>query len=703
MPDSQLLHFIPNQPFVFKPDTIVCDNYVTTGYWQSGYTDRNCTPVEEDCCNACQDPDYCQMIQPGDPLYVQLRQRKGADRICQPILSALSSSQYVANGDFPGPTLGPTWDVQPRTGFLDAWMQGTNQATATPALPGYMRQVLPTVAGKTYRISLTVSGVSEGQLQVTLGGMINPYIITADGTYIFNLIDEGDHTLTFTSQWSGHGYFNGSLSEVTVLDVLDSCWQADNSYYTLEQGFQHVAGPGHATTLTNSGTDWLHSGYYAIKVLVKNRTAGTLSIQGQSNFPAVVVAESGEQTRYLYTTGELRLVMSDDFDGTLCEAHLYPLYSEEGNSELSIGMALYDMEDNFVMAIRQRYPDQWVRFTDDYITVRIPPLNTLKDDHGDAIPYGCYKIKVADPLATPALYEDTHEYVGFAREALTRPYYNASSWTLPAGSTLLSEGSIRITADGTLSVLIDPGLDTAALYKLFAYLKLMPGAGFSFLEIRYGGNYWTAGSAGLNATAEPRFATLYQQHTNTLSGPQSLTLQFTGVTGEIFLQLSSVLPCSESFSDFSHESNCFCYCEKYDCTKVITSYAYGHAHGFYFPAPNAESQPDFLLRQRVRALSFNPTYPSAADIQIYSNGDDELTFSQRKKYKTLHLDRADEAVHDCVSIQLLLSHLYIDAERYVAKKQDYTPEWDKDGRKKMAQARVEVAKKNNNTFFSKEL
>jgi len=176
-------------------------------------------------------------------------------------------------------------------------------------------------------------------------------------------------------------------------------------------------------------------------------------------------------------------------------------------------------------------------------------------------------------------------------------------------------------------------------------------------------------------------------------------------TVPIKIQFSPVLLQEPFWRYFTHQTNCISYRERHECTKRINSWCYGYAYGFFFGLPPSTDAPpvDFLLSQRLRIVSFNPTYPTSPDVQIYSNGDDELTFATRKKYKTLHLDKVDEVVHDCASVQIACSHLFVDDDRYVAKKGDYIPEWDKDGKKKLVPARVELARKNNNIFFTKQL
>ena len=69
-----------------------------------------------------------------------------------------------------------------------------------------------------------------------------------------------------------------------------------------------------------------------------------------------------------------------------------------------------------------------------------------------------------------------------------------------------------------------------------------------------------------------------------------------------------------------------------------------------------------------------------------------------KKYWEGLFDYADENFHDTVGTQVLCDTIQIDSVSYFVKPGDYKPEWDKDGRQRLAQARIELCKKaSNNT------
>jgi len=100
-----------------------------------------------------------------------------------------------------------------------------------------------------------------------------------------------------------------------------------------------------------------------------------------------------------------------------------------------------------------------------------------------------------------------------------------------------------------------------------------------------------------------------------------------------------------------------------------------------------------VLNHRARFLKFNPFYPTDADDYEYSSGTRSLTFAKREKYWEGLFDYADENFHDTVSTQVLCDTIQIDSVSYFVKPGDYKPEWDKDGRQRLAQARIELRKK----------
>ena len=139
--------------------------------------------------------------------------------------------------------------------------------------------------------------------------------------------------------------------------------------------------------------------------------------------------------------------------------------------------------------------------------------------------------------------------------------------------------------------------------------------------------------------------------------------------------------------DVTYVSNCLALDTEHDCAKLVRATCDNDTtkYGFRWGA--------FVLNHRARFLKFNPFYPTDADDYEYSSGTRSLTFAKREKYWDGLFDYADENFHDTVSTQVLCDTIQIDGVSYFVRPGDYKPEWDKDGRQRLAQARIELRKK----------
>jgi len=125
----------------------------------------------------------------------------------------------------------------------------------------------------------------------------------------------------------------------------------------------------------------------------------------------------------------------------------------------------------------------------------------------------------------------------------------------------------------------------------------------------------------------------------------------------------------------------------WECTKMVESWNDGFAFGFYFGDIAA---PDFVLRQRLRVLAFNPVYRNAGEEYLYSSGNTGRSFAQSQKARTAWFDYMDEYAHDCTRTQLLGQKLLIDNYAFYYPTEDYEPEWNERGAYNLAQSRVTV-------------
>jgi len=136
------------------------------------------------------------------------------------------------------------------------------------------------------------------------------------------------------------------------------------------------------------------------------------------------------------------------------------------------------------------------------------------------------------------------------------------------------------------------------------------------------------------------------------------------------------------------------------CSLMMIASCSGSGFGFYFNDTDP-SAPTFTLRQRLRLLQFNPTYPAKTEDYLYSNGLMSRSFAQSGKVRLAWFDYVDEPTHDVIRIQLLCESLMIDTNYFYCLAEDYEPEWKQNGQYNLAQSRVALMAVAEPTLFNK--
>ncbi len=149
-------------------------------------------------------------------------------------------------------------------------------------------------------------------------------------------------------------------------------------------------------------------------------------------------------------------------------------------------------------------------------------------------------------------------------------------------------------------------------------------------------------------------------------------------------------PCNSTY----YESNCLSWQQSQDCTTLLKGTCDSDFDlGFCFQQ-NAD------VHVRLRVLQFNPLYQQEEEDYLYSDGTRAITYSQSEKYKTFLFDYVDEVTHDTINAIINCDHVTFDGVEYYIKKGQYSPDWNKDGRQKLAQSRIE-GKIKDRTIFNK--
>jgi len=489
--------------------------------------------------------------------------------------------------------------------------------------------------------------------------------------------------------------YGNIISEGNFATVDD--WTADAGwdYLPNSQGaslsdgsYRHV--PGTTDDLVQTVTA-VNGKYCKVTFTVSNRTAGEMEvfIGGTS---AGTIDENGTFSLYAVAgvTGELKFTADSDFDGTISYVSLFILQN-------SFTATMLNADDGSVAAVQ---PSFSYNYNKDYVTVQW----SWQD-----VPEGCYKVSIGDPCDP-----------GTSSEILLNPSFTSlSNWTIvdnePSSTQCLSisGGNLNVTkvvsgsVEGISEYAYQPiAFTTGNCYYRFSItfgavdnafitasdtlitIALTDGSSYPFTAITYGSFIPQANTTiyfdwygNLTNYDDPTFVIFVESNATG------------GGTGGEYMEIASaslkkVYDCADTSETLV--SNCLAVSTEHDCAKRIIGDCYLGSdvvkYGFMFDG-------SFRLDQMARFLKFNPSYPVNSDDYKFSSGTQSLTYASREKFYDGLLDYADETFHDSFSTQVLCDSFTIDTVAYFVKPDDYKPEWDKDGRQRLAQARIQLSKK----------
>ena len=487
------------------------------------------------------------------------------------------------------------------------------------------------------------------------------------------------------------------ISEGNFATVDD--WTADAGwdYLPNSQGaslsdgsYRHV--PGTTDDLVQTVTA-VNGKYCKVTFTVSNRTAGEMEvfIGGTS---AGTIDENGTFSLYAVAgvTGELKFTADSELDGTISYVSLFILQN-------SFIATLLNEDDASASAFQ---PSFSYNYNKDFVTVQW----SWQD-----VPEGCYKVSIGDPCDP-----------GTSSEILLNPSFTSlSNWTIVdnnIGSTQclsISGGNLNVTkvVSGIVEVISEYAYQPIAFTTGNCYYRfsvtfgavddtfisatdtlitilLTDGSAYPFTDITFSQFVPQANTTvyfdwygNLTNYDDPTFV-IFVESNGTGGGTGGEYMEISSAS------LQSIYDCADSSETLV--SNCLAISTEHDCAKRVIGDCYSGSdvvkYGFMFDGT-------FRLDQMARFLKFNPFYPTDADDYEYSSGTRSLTFAKREKYWEGLLDYADETFHDSFSTQILCDSFTVDTVAYFVKPDDYKPEWDKDGRQRLAQARIELRKKSS--------
>ena len=502
------------------------------------------------------------------------------------------------------------------------------------------------------------------------------------------LYNDGDYAYLQFKQTPCGGNIVSEGNFVTVDDwTADAGWtHVPNSIGAgLDDGtFVHT--PGTSDDLEQSA-GLVNGNYYKVTITVGDRTAGTVRILlGGTDIGTI--DSNGEFTLYgtASSTGVLKIRANSAFDGYVAYVSAYELVN-------TYQLVLLDADTETAAAVQ---PSIASVYDDEYVTLYW---------QWSGVPMGCYKVSVGDPCNP-----------GAGASLVSDPEFDSGT-----GWNIINDGGTQhlVIAGGTLSVTIETPGDTFIETIESNTFELINGCCYR-IEVQFGNvdpafdsnvaSYTVIGlkSTLLGGTVVNYISgplSLYENQTfyfdfcvPALTNPSTdyqMFFTYQAANGNTFtggeyaeIKKMNIYPIYDcGTGDVTYVSNCLALDTEHDCAKLVQATCDNGTtkYGFRWGA--------FVLNHRARFLKFNPFYPTDADDYEYSSGTRSLTFAKREKYWDGLFDYADENFHDTVSTQVLCDTIQIDGVSYFVRPGDYKPEWDKDGRQRLAQARIELRKK----------
>ena len=622
-------------------------------------------------CNNAYDRDYCTLFNHTDELNTQWIIPVCSDDYCN---EPFVGEELVVNGTFDGNADG--W------GFSTGWEYDTNKMSRI-GLPNneFLSQAFTQTAGTVLSVTFTISGRTAGDLRIKICGADPANTGTtrsADGIYTETLT-VGSATPFFWFAPDAGGLFDGSIEFVSISQPND-CWSTEGygfDWSLSSAGACHT--PGYTSGLVNSSTV-VAGNYYRVVVTISGSTAGTVAIYLGGN--VAILSGDGDYVRYI-TAGTddnaYMFVPTTDFDGCLSDVSIVLLPSREDWQ-----ITLVDMDGNFVEDIQTAgtgSPN--VYYHNNYATLKWGVPQHL---------IGCYKIVLSGGCED----DNTNCNPDFIDDICWTP--SDSQVTLhPGYAEYLADAE---AANGNFNIKQYLILNSSCEYEMevtFAKNENTPG---QFLSIAL--ELWTNAygsllqSAAFISTAGTETQTVRAKITCDISLIRHFKINCTldnfseGYGVKIYsAKITPLVEC-----DNSYESNCINIAFEQDCAVLVEASCCGVALGFDFT--------DFTLRARYKALFMNPVAKNQNENYLTSAGAFIKSFSERQKIFDLLFNYVDEIAHDAINTALVCDTLTISDVDYVWLEDSYKPDWDREGRLKLAQSRVQIERKeghvtNNNS------
>ena len=609
-------------------------------------------------CDSCDPREYCLPIVLTETNCFQFKQTPcGVNLICDADFQ-YESSDLVTNGTFTGSAAGWTLGA--------GWAYAANAVTLT-ANTGILSQDMVGLITdlREYIIRFTVSAVTGTPALVAKLGGASTSVITAAGTYSIIIVCDNLDTLLKFSDNTGTATY--TIDNVELYD-LRPCWDYDSGWDVSQAGYAtHVAG----TTSLTQATPPLTSGvYYRVTFTLSNVTAG--SVQAVCGTQAGDAADSDNvYIQYITANGtDFKFTPTNTFDGTISNVEVKALKND----------IVYTVNNNYTDELLATVTTN-IDYYNEFVTAcfgyaDIPITNGL-----------CVKLKIPDICSEYSLQlvEDPGFNLGFTKWYNYANFFVGYKRLYCLGRYNANLYQYKYDADGNAVTQTATKyyyrVKISGAFPATTYMVLATG-GYAFKTITTAGTY----SGVITIAGAPLDNRIFQ-----------FGWHGSGVVGDelvnIYVEEAEIYAITEV--NTTHESVCIYTLDEADtgCTRVLEAYNDNNTEDFNFV------ETGFTLKHRVNVVSVNPYYPTVGNEYLFSDGTRSIITGQREKYWMLRIDFVPEWVHDCISLQRILNHFFIDDVEYFVKIEDYIPDFlGGNDYLRLATAQVEVRLKDDTVF-----
>lgn len=608
---------------------------------------------------------YCNLVEDGDNISFQVRRIMGTSLGCS--LTDVDGTQLLANSGFTGSAA--SWTLG------GGWAYGAN-AVAIAAGNGSVSQTYAAMVDNTmYKIDVTTSATTTGaDLEVFLSGTVRGVIPVGSvaGTYTFYSISDTGVSSTVGVQGTGITTTVTSIEMYTAAPCFTFNVTEGTVTFDEDNGLVVSGSVSIVVTLPFEPSS-IYSPH--VEIDFADVQGGDIVVTYDSDVTASMPISNGtfEWTSNGSTYGAYGIGLTD-FIGNI-NTIAFEQYST------AYYFSLYDLDGNFVQSL-----NNYVGYCRDYVYLSLDP-------QAEGFTYGCYRMGIYDPFQHLA----DHFEASYDFTTLGAPWNEVgATWSLGAGGYDFDAAATTTASINETETAIAPYAVAWTKMRLETGSNTGTGIGGSSQEISIvdpGSGPGYVAQAGFTSSGTPTIYRFIAEGTPVVTFTTAVNPSiyvYAPDAGDHYEHLNAYYKIYPYHLDYT--SNCFNYRADHPCSKVI--YAVPHNDlGF-----NTDNCP-FAIQQRFRIVRITPHYLVQGSDFISSDGTRYLVSGTMQKVSVLLFDYMDEIAHDVVAAILMSRTIYIgdtvlninnDGIRYFALAQNYTPEWEKNGKLNLAMGRIEI-------------